>query len=615
MDLNLQELSCGSRCDDCLVLTSSCLNVFERCPCYTLDKCIRVCSNTTNTPVTGPSANCHPVTTPSTQCVSCGDAATRCCDNVSVCLVSGDKLSANYTVTAKPSGRAKVFIFDLKICNKCQKCIDVLDVTTIVQENSVSGWKDIADTMNVISNFGNIEPGKCHTVSLTGSIDTTLITAGLSYRISVKVQSCSGSSSIYVPLTTLQCSTCESSANVCLFEVDDQTLNPITTPSCTVDGDLVWNICDQVYETPCSAVINNQVALLTSAGNCSTTSIPLPTPADCETPVVLSNVTAINSTCSTPTATLAGIFNCSENANWTLTKTSDLVKYNNDLYGIYEINVTRIPLSSSCNLDWNVTIDVGCVSYRKRFTYSLIYDRDQVQTSIITDKEFFVGPVISGGSFTDSGSFAGLEVGGNLTIQVTYTNDTYNLSNCSLFVGNTGTVINETVVPTTGTSCSTEVKVSDDLLTGQVTAPIVETQIQCGDLIISAPSPNISAIQNLINGFDPVPFMNNNQVIFKYSLGPLSPLTSEGTIPSQICNTGKLNVEKNCGGVISTVYNEDKDCISTLNVPSCTPILTPSLISVKKEQQFIKKAVPVTYSQNKVVTKPINTIRSFRSKK
>ena len=598
-------------CDNCLVLTSSCLNVFERCPCYKLNKCIRVCSNEENTPVTDSNANCHPVATlpPQSQCVTCQDAANRCCDNASVCLVTGDKFSANYTITAKQSNRTKVFIFDLKICNKCQKCVDILDVTTVVQENGLNGWEDIVDTMNVISNFGNIQPDVCQTVTLTGSIDTALIITDVSYRVRVKVNSCSGNNSIFIPLTSLQCSTC-TSTNVCLFEVDGQILNPVTTPSCVVDGDLVWNICDQVYQDPCSGVIKNQVALITSSDSCPTTNIPLPTPTECENPVVLSNVTNINSTCSTPTVTLEGAFICSENANWTLTKTSNLVGYNNNLYGIYEINVNRIPLSSSCNLNWNIAIDIGCISYRKRFTYSIFYLNDGLSTPIIEDKEFFVGPTISAGSFTDSGSFAGLSTGGTLDLVVNYTSDTYNLSNCILTVGDNQIPIKSTITPITNTSCLTEVKVSDDLLTGQVIAPIVSTQIQCGDLIISAPSPNTSVIQSLINGFDPVPLMVNNQVTFKYSLGPFSPLISGGNIPSEICNVGKLDVKRDCNGVVSTVYNEDKDCISTLNVPTCTP----SLISMKKDEKLTKNIVPVTYVPKKTVI-PARTIRSFGSKK
>lgn len=204
----------GCDCDGCIDIVVLCENSFATCPCWRLKKCVKVCSNGTSGPKI--KEKCRSIKQEDCDCPVDSDSNKgsehfQCCEKVEVCVLRGDSISADYIITAEKFGEKKLFTIELKLHNRCSKCVEVKKVITLVQVKGSDGkWRSLSDddSRQDICNFGVIQPGKSEKVFVAGGVDDSLVDESKKFRVAIKVITDVGCNTAFVPLPNFGCAKC-----------------------------------------------------------------------------------------------------------------------------------------------------------------------------------------------------------------------------------------------------------------------------------------------------------------------------------------------------------------------------------------------------------------------
>lgn len=270
-----------------------------------------------------------------------------------------------------------------------------------------------------------------------------------------------------------------------------------------------------------------------------------------------SNKTSITPLCQNLDIKVNGSINCVESQQWCLCKTADALcctargstSGERDLIGHYTITATQQSESNCCTLSWNFTVSVPCLSYTKQFSYNLTY-----AGAVIATGTFTLGPNQLTTTITGTSIVTPAPTPTPLVLKVSYTNDTYNLSGCTVTPGTKVTTITTSSPPVQVTACPVTVTLADVFGPPSVDFTLVTSDIaanypKCDD--ISAPSRNgsitpqaladVKEILGLVGGplvltAPPTTIVYDFFVLF----GPGE------EAPSQVTNSATLTVSRRC---------------------------------------------------------------------
>lgn len=456
------------KCRKCIFIDVLCARTVDTCPCWTLEKCIKVCQNKDHSPFKVD--DCRPINEEDCECGNEDDGDvevgklegtdpsrhTKCCKEVKVCVFQGDKISADYIITATKFGERKLFSINVKLCNTCKNCVDVIKIVTVIEKRNDGGkWKpvDDVDARREECNFGVVEPDQCVTALLVGGVEALNIHKGDEFRVTIKVVTDKGTSVEHVPLPDFGCRQCVVKKWK-VFEDDEE------EPIATIKESEKICVCNQTYgpffddhedddndkdhgEHKCGKDITNFAKLCPikkkhhkkrdddddddeESSECGELK------GDC----TVSNTTKLTPLCQKLSVSVSGNINCVPSQQWCLCKTSDplcCTKHDDprerSFFGHYTLDATQQSASNTCTLNWQFSASVPCLSYPKKFTYKLYYG--PVSNGVLLSSgNFTLSPTTT--SFSTSGSqiVVDPQPGTALTLVIDYTSDLYNLSRC-----------------------------------------------------------------------------------------------------------------------------------------------------------------------------------------
>lgn len=583
MSEHLQCSSCGHTshcgCEGCLDLSVSCKKAFRTCPCWEVSKCIQVCKlDNANSPTSKDCAKdcdsdsepCNPPTVPGSE--------AKCCHRAKACVDPTDDLDVNYSVKFNKFGDNVIYSANLRICNdddaKCG-CIKVDKIVFAVEELVGGVWELVPGSVQSVQSHERLEPGCCIEYILAGAIPGDRFNPNAQYRVIVRVKHGKKSDCIVFPFPR------------CVSECDDDTTWILTddgfSQEITEDGSVCIDLSYPASDPrrTCPATIENTATIT-----------PNPPPIDdCDDMTSTSNTTKLKIECPEYNLDVHSTINCLVSDQWCICKSATVSTVPPARRVCYQLNVTNVGSTQSCQLKAGFTFAASCLSYEKDYTYTITYGPAGQSGVQLCTGSFSLGPGPNNLSYTinpdctlcvehpEAGS------ANVVTVTITAKTGTYNLSECTYThdAGDTFVHIASELVNPIVTECGSIIVIKDSfegLSSNQYT-------------VVPASPPN-PAIDQIV-----ADILSQNGYIYTPASGPAPFSVAFCIAVTDPAVTSVRNVAQVC---VSSDCIENQTVCSTSTVLvylPCAPVVALALATSKPQRQIqpmsssVKRTMPI----------------------